>query len=234
MGTCHLDINGPVNLYKLIAQINPNIVAIEGLNPEFIGPINDKWNYDEILTRIKIKIPNMTESQYKLTEKLIKEITALMGYELRIVEKYTKDNNIPIEYIDKDCINNDTINYILEEYINTYVALFNKYCISQEIDYNNNNQYQSVLDKFTEEIRNTMLYFRFLRKMGINWNHEMIDKLKFVERDEYMFNKLLSLIENYSNIMLVCGSNHMNSIYDMFKKQNSELYKLETYDLFMT
>lgn len=31
IGTCHIDFNGPDNLYKLIEELQPDMVAVEGL-----------------------------------------------------------------------------------------------------------------------------------------------------------------------------------------------------------
>jgi len=221
IGTCHLDFHGPEKLNKLLNELQPDLIAVEGLEDDTNRRI--KWDLDKILLDIKNKIPDMTEIQLEITEKILKVFGSIIGYEVTEVKKYTQNNKIPIIYVDKDCIDSETVNTTLYNvYLDGYVALFNN--LYSDFDCKD---YELTLNLF---IRHISGLFRLFRSVYSFMSSDEVYKRE--EREEYMFNKIKELlVSGPSNIVLICGASHMDSLNGMFQSPDYREYKIKTYDL---
>lgn len=87
--------------------------------------------------------------------------------------------------------------------------LFNDICINQEINYDD---YEFILNRFIEGIRSLIRINRFFRFAKSNALNEIKLELKMEERNNYIFDKVKSLLKLHSNIILICGEAYMHSI----------------------
>jgi pheromone shutdown protein TraB len=225
IGTCHVDPDGAYKLHVILKQIEPDVIAVEYLDRGTRDNRRINFNYTEILSAIRSQIIDMTESQFGFTQRFIKEIGLCLGYEITTVENYAKDHDIYVHCIDKDCLDNNTLNDTLKNtLVELYVYLFKEYAkMNININHDEEVEYKKFRDKFIEALKEILMLSESLLKSENTLN----EKFKMRKRNNYISNKLKEILRSSSNVAFVGGFAHIYSLQYMFDKEKDVEIKVQ-------
>lgn len=217
IGTGHIfDLSQP--LLKIFEEKKPDILCVE-LDKERYNALLIKQRDPKGYEKYGRNLPLLYKMLARFQDNLAKKYGVEAGEEMITTINYAQTHNLPLAFIDMNAqvlfikmLKSMSIREKIKMFLSGLSGLFvSKRHVEEELK-----RIEEDFDKYITEIENT---FPTVKKILVD------------ERNEYMVDQLVSLNEQYKNIIAVVGDGHIPGMSKLLKEKGVEFGTVRLKDL---